>query len=167
MAHIGISAALALAGTAVSAIGTIAAGQARQQAANYEAAQYENRAKEERAAAQQQGFEIARQKRLALSRNQAVAAASGFSSTDASSLDLIGEIESYGTWQEQLAQYGGDARAEALKAQAQGSRMTGRAAATGSFIDAASTLIGGASTFFGKYGGGSSMGMQPAAYRYG
>ncbi len=166
MADMGLSAALLLAGTAVSAVGTIAAGQARQRQANFEAAQYEANAKEERAAGQQEGFEIARQKRLALSRNQAVASASGFSSTDASSLDLIGEIESYGSWQEQIANYGGRARANTLEAQAKGTRMSGKAAATAAFIDAGSTILGGASTFFQKYGGGKPF--QPAAsYRYG
>lgn len=148
----GFLAALTAIGTVVSAVGTIAAGQARMRAAEFEAKQLENQAEEERAAAQQQGFEIARQKRLAISRNVAVAAASGFSADDASTQDLLGEIEAYGTWQEQIANYGGESRAAGLRAQAKGARMTGRAGVTASYFDAASTIIGGATSMFEKYG---------------
>lgn len=167
MAGLGLAGGLALVGTFVSAVGTLAAGQSRKKQADYEAAQLENQAKEERAAAQQEGFEIARTKRLALSRNQAVSAASGLSATDSGSLDLMGDIEGYGTWQEQIAKYGGDSRAEGLKASAEGARRTGRAAVTASFIDAASTIAGGASSFFTKYGGGGASTNTARSYRYG
>lgn len=151
--HLPIAGILAGIGTVVSAVGTIAAGQAQQRAANFQAAQEEVQAKEERAAAQQQGFDIARQKRLALSRNQAVGAASGFGADDTSSLDIAGEIAAYGTWQEQVANYGGESRASSLNASAAATRESGRAAMTGAYIGAAGTLVGGfADTLYKKYG---------------
>jgi len=73
------------AGTGISAAGTIAAGRSRQSAlqqeglnaaaaAEFNAQQLDIKAKQERASAQQEGFQIRRNKRLALSRLQARAA---------------------------------------------------------------------------------------------
>lgn len=165
----GIGGFLSIAGTVVSAVGTIASGQAQRQAADFQAAQYEQQAKEERAAAQQQGFEIAHNKKLALSRNQAIAASSGLSATDAGSLDLMGDIARYGTWQEQIAQYGGDSRAAGYNAQAGATRASGKAAQTASFIDAASTIAGGFGSFYTKYGSitSGSGGGSNVSLRYG
>ena len=148
----GLSSIVSLVGTVVSAAGTIAAGQSSRQAAEYEAAQYDIKAKEERAAGQLEAMELARQKRLALSRNQATAAASGFAASDPSILDLAGRIGSYGALQESLAQYGGASRAEGLGAQAEGTRLSGRAREQGAYFDAASTILGGVSTMFRRYG---------------
>ncbi len=47
-------------------------------------------------------------KRLALSRIQAVSAAGGFMATDPTTLDLLGDTDEYGTYQQQLTQYGGE-----------------------------------------------------------
>ena len=129
MAALGTIALIAgLAGSAVSAVGTIASGQAAaeigqqqalisrqqgeaaQKAANFEAAQLEIQGKEEKALAQREMLQLRRQKRLTLSQLQGRAAASGFSATDPTSLALADEIERYGTYQEQLALYGGTAK---------------------------------------------------------
>lgn len=164
MAQIG--AVIGLVGTFVQAAGTIAAGKAQmkaarqqQEVAEYEAKQLDIRAKEERSAAQQEAMEIARQKRLALSALQNRAAASGFMATDPLTYDLMGEIEQYGTLQEQRAQYGGRSRAKGVEAQAEGRRMSGRAALAegraaliGSRYAAAGTILGGLSGFTRRFG---------------
>lgn len=163
----GLAAVAAIAsgvGTVLSAVGTIAAGKQQQKAANYEAAQLEVKGKEERAAAQRQGLEAAKNKRLALSRIQAVAAGSGFSATDANTLDLMGETDEYGTYQQQILQYGGESRARGYKAQAVATRMSGNAAYKGAMLSAAGTIIGGAATMYDKYG---RAGMPATAGRYG
>ena len=177
-----------VAGTAISAASTIAGANAaakqqkasgdaqllasQQSAVNaeYQAKQYDIRAKEERAAAQQEAFAIQRTKRLALSRNQAVAAASGFNADDASVLNINSEIERYGYMQSAMANYGGESRAAGDEAQAAGLRAEGQAAVKAgtiaqtsayasadatsslSLLSAASTIIGGATTMFQKYG---------------
>lgn len=141
-----------LAGTAVSAIGTIAAGRAQKQMADHQAAQLEVRAKEERATAQQDALEIARKQRLELSRIQARAAASGFGATDPTVLDLTGEAAEYGTFRQQIARYGGEARAEDLKASAEGERARGAAALQSAGFSAAGTILGGVSSMFRRYG---------------
>lgn len=170
----GLAAIAMVAGTAISAVGTIAAGnvaarqqvlagQAQKAANDFQAKQFEVRAKNERAAAQRSAQEIGRQKRLALSRNQAVAAAGGFSADDASTLDIQGQIEKFGAYQEAMAQYGGNAAADADLASAKASRAAGANALTigqesasatrmSSFLNAAGTIVGGASSMFQKYG---------------
>jgi len=158
MAHIGLMTALTLAGTAVSAVGTIAAGQERNRAAQYEAAQMDIKAGEERAAAQREALALQRQKRLALSALQARSAASGFSASDPSTLDLAGEIDAYGTYQAGITQYGGESRSNAMKASAAGRRAEGKAAATGAIWDAFGTALQGGATAYQKFGGGSVAG---------
>jgi len=178
---------LALAGTAVSAVGTIAAGQqaaaigaqeqqrlqaegqAANQAAKYQAAQLEVQAKNERASGQREAEQFRRQKRLALSKLTTNAAASGFSATDPTALALADEIEEYGTMQEQMAMYGGEARATGSRAQAEGARfsgasamrsgymqgqtayMTGEAKRDASYYNAGGTILGGIGNFGSSY----------------
>lgn len=181
-------------GAGVSAVGTIAAGreaeraglaeqqrliqegQARQTALEFEAAQLDIQAKNERALGQREAFQKKREKNLALSRLQTVAAGSGFTATDPTALALADEISKYGTLQEQTALYGGEAEAERLKLAAAGRRFSGqsaltsayaqgaaaaesgRAARRASMFSAAGTILGGISGMAGKYGGGSTGG---------
>ena len=140
-----------LAGTAVTAAGTIAAGKAQENAMRYEAQQLDMQAQEERAASQRDMLEHRREKKLALSRLQNLAAASGFSATDKTALDLTGDIAQYGTYKEQMALYGGASRSAGYRAQAEGRRMTGRAARVGSYFDAGGTILGGISTMADRY----------------
>jgi hypothetical protein len=162
-----ISAVLGVVGSLVSAAGTMAAGRAQQQAAEYEAQQLEIKGKEERAAAQREGQEHERKKDLTLSTLQARGATSGFSATDPTSLALADEITKYGTYQQQMAMYGGESRQVGLEAQAEGRRMEGRAAVKGAKFAALGTIIGGAGSAFktmagagggGGTGGGSAFG---------
>lgn len=159
-----LSAFAGIAGTALSAVGTIAAGRAQQKAANFEAAQMEAKGLEERAGAQREALAAARQKRLALSRIQANAAGSGFSATDANTLDLMGETDEYGTYQQGIIQYGGESRQNYYKAQAKATRASGQSAYKGAMLSAAGTIVGGAVTMFDKYG---RPGYGASAGRYG
>lgn len=145
-----ISAVASLAATGVTAMGTIAAGKAKQQAAEYEAAQLDVKAKEELAASQRDAEELRRKKDLTLSTLQANSAASGFSATDPTTLALADEISRYGTVQEQMAMYGGVSRSEGIEAQAAGRRMEGAAARRGATYEA----IGTGLAQLGRIGGG-------------
>lgn len=178
----------ALAGTAATAYGTLAAGKsaaeigmAEQQrasiegansrrAAEFEAGQLEAQGKAEQASSQREAFMLGRQKRVALSRLQAVGAGSGFTATDPTSLALADEIEEYGTLQEQMALYGGtsgrqssELSASARRASGQAAydssimagniaRMSGEAQRKSSYMSAGGTILGGISTFGEKYG---------------
>lgn len=146
-----ITAVAGIAGTLVSAVGTIAAGNAQQEAANYQSAQLKIKAKEERAAGQREQQQMVKQRRLALSKLTAESAGSGFSATDPSSLDLTGEIARYGTYREKMAQYGAESRYQGLKSQAIAARQSGQAAATGARFDALGTILGGVSNTMARY----------------
>lgn len=139
-------------GTIVSAIGTIAAGNAQRRAANFQAAQLEQQAGQELAASQREAYEYQRNKDLALSRQQAVAGASGLSATDPSVLFLAGETAGRGRYQEEMALYTGKARQQGFQNQAKATRLSGQAAAQGAMFDAAGTILGGFGSFFDKYG---------------
>ena len=130
-------------GAVVSAAGARAQGRAQRQAAERQAQMLEINAKNEKAAAQRQALQLKRNKELAISTAQARAGGSGFDPTDPTTLDITGEIERYGTLQEQSALFGGLSRAEGLTDEAASVRATGAAQEQASKIDAASTLLGG------------------------
>lgn len=175
MAEMAMIATIAsMAGTAVTAIGTIASGSAQadyyarqgaatKEAADFEAKQLDIKAKDEFAAGQRDMLQLRRQKNLALSQLQARGASSGFSATDPSNLALADEIEKYGSLQEMTALYGGESKAKDLRLSAAGRRFTGDTTAslysdysdsirTGSYLNAAGTILGGASTMATRFG---------------
>lgn len=140
------------AGAGVSAAGTIVSGHAQRAAANFEARQLDERAKEEQAASQIEAQQLGRRRNLALSALQTRAAASGFSATDPTTLQIGDEIAKYGTMQEQTALYGGSARRRHLEAEASGTRYTGEARRVASNYTAAATVLGGVSNLALRYG---------------
>ena len=143
---------LGLVGTGVSAYGTIAAGQQAKANANFEATQMTQQATEERAAAQRQAQDVTQKTNLLLSRQRAVAAASGFGASDPTVQNLEGDVIQKGAYQAGLVRYGGDARAQALNTQAAATRASGQATATGSLFSAFGTLASGVGdTLFRKY----------------
>jgi len=156
-----------VAGSAVTAAGTIAGGDAAEQSAKYEAAQLDIKAKEDQAQAQQDAKQLREQKERAQSALTARSAASGFSATDPTSLALLDELERYGTLQEQLAQYGGKSRRAGTEAQATGVRMTGKAQKRGSRYSAAGTILSGIGSGLSKYNPGTFGGSGGSSYRYG
>lgn len=149
----GVSAIFGLIGTIVSAAGTIAAGQAEKEQADYEAKQLDLKAQEEQAASQREAFEADKEKRLVVSRQQALAAASGLTASDPTVVDITSGTEAYGVYRSRMFRYGGEERATGLRAQAEGRRISGQAAAQGAMYSALGTVIGGFGSFFGKYGG--------------
>lgn len=152
MADFGLSAIIGLIGTAVSAAGTIAAGQAKKDAADFQAEQLERQAAEERAASQREAAQKKKETDLLLSRQRAVASASNLGALDETVLDLAGDVAQEGAFQQGMIRYGGEERAKGRIVQAAASRMEGRAAQTGSYFSAAGTLMGGLGSFASDYG---------------
>ena len=149
-----------LAGTVVSAVGTIASGQAQQQAAEFEAQQLDIRAKQEFAASQAEAQEIERNKQLVLSRQQAVAAGSGFGADDPTVTQIAAETAGYGDEMKAAALASGQMRRQSAEYAAAAARASGQSAATGSYFAAGGTILGGfANAFRQKYG----TGYQPAS----
>lgn len=138
-------------GTAVSAIGTIGAGIAKNKAAKFEAAQMDRQAKVERATASAAAAEEHRQKRIALSRAQLVGAASG----GGRAFDLEGDIEQEGQYRALTALFEGDERAAGRRMQASARRYEGKAAKRAGFISGFGSFARGASGMIGSSAGSS------------
>lgn len=165
MADFGVSTILGLVGTAVSAVGTIAAGSAQKSASEYQAAQLESQGKEEKAASQREADRVKKERDFILSRQQAVAASSNLGALDETVQDLAGDVVQQSAVNEGMIRYGGEERAKGRRAQAAASRMEGKAAQTGSMFSAGGTILGGLGSFASDYG--KKPGGATASYRYG
>jgi hypothetical protein len=134
-----------IASTAMTAAGTIAAGNQQRAAGRWQQQESERQSRAERAGAQREAEQIERRRDLASARLQTSAAASGFSATDPTALLINDEIQRYGTYQARMSQYGGEDRATGLEAQGAMARFSGDAAASGSRLRAVSTVLDGIS----------------------
>lgn len=135
---------MALAGTAMSAYGSIQQGKAQQEAANFEAAQMEQNAKAVTASGQQGALEQRRQTDIILSRAQAAAGASGFGSVDPDVLKIIGGITETGERNFQTELFNAGTQANQMKAQAGATRYEGEQTRRASQIQAGATVLSGA-----------------------
>lgn len=155
-----VSVGTSLVGRVVQGRAQNQAGIAQQQAANYEATQLEAAAGGELAASQREAFETERQRDILLSRQQAVAAASGAGASDPTVTDLMGDVYREGTYRADLVRYTGADRAVGLLKQAHATRLSGESARrggqmarTGTIIGGIGEAFGGASSFFMNYAG--------------
>lgn len=161
----GLAPILSIAGTLVSALGTIAAGSAaadagarQQQAMEFRAKQEEQQAQESRAVAQRQALEKRREGTLLLSKLQARAAASGGGAADPTILGIASDISGRSEYDALFDMYKGENRARGLEDSAVASRMSGAAALaegnarrSASLFSAAGTIIGGAGSAYRQY----------------
>ncbi len=135
----------AVAAAGVSAAGSIYAGTKNREAAYIAAQQEEEQGREEFAASQREAFERALEAKLTMSRQQAIAAASGGgASADAPSIvrlqEKTAERAQYG---EDSARYGGESRRRSSFRAAEARRRTGENNFVGSLFTAAGTMAGG------------------------
>ena len=171
--------ALFAASTLVGTVGQIqqgqaakAAGQAQAQSAQYQAALQEKSAKsieqqasEERASAQRASIEQRRQGKLASSRAQTVAAASGAGALDPTIVNIMGDLDTETEYRALTAMYEGEERARGLETEAglrragaagtryggEVARVSGNAAARRSYYGAAGTLLEGGGRLYDRY----------------
>jgi hypothetical protein len=139
----------ALAGTGMQAIGQLQAGAAQKAALNFEAKQREVRAAEERAASQRTAIDKRHEGELVMSRQKALAAASGAGVVNPNILDLYGETAERAEYNAASEIYGGESRARGQIDQAAAARMKGKAAMKGSIFEAAGTALSGVGKAFG------------------
>lgn len=135
--------ALMIAGPLLMMAGSISGGMAANKAAKFEAAQIERQAKAAQAEASREAMEEGRQRDLALSRAQAIGAASGAGRASR----IEGEIAAEGTYRALSAVWAGDERAAGLNTQAQARRIEGKNAKRASFFRAASAGASGLGNF--------------------
>lgn len=144
-----------LAASAVSAVGQVQQGNAAKASADFQAAQQEQQAGQQRAAAQRQAIEQRRQSRVLESRARAVAGASGAGVGDPTVVNELADIKNVGEFNALTALFQGEESATGLEMAAESARREGAASRQASRINAAGTLIGGAASFYDRYGGGS------------
>jgi hypothetical protein len=138
-----------LLGTGLSVIGSIQQGKAQQAALEFEAKQHEAKAKEERAAGQREMLEKRTETERLMSRQTALAAASGAGVETPTVLDIYEETASRGRYLENVAQYGGESRARGELDQAAAARAKGKAAAQGGILSGLATGLSGLGKAFG------------------
>jgi len=154
-------------GSGISAMGTIAggnaaaqAGQMQQAAANNQAAQLEENATQAFASGQRQALDDQEKTRLAISTARATAAGSGVNAGVGSPVSDVGALAKRGSYNAALDMFNGASAATGLRNQAAGVRYSGEAAAIGgqeqqqaSLLSAAGTIAGGAGSMLKSYGG--------------
>lgn len=140
----GIETALLIAGTAISAVGQLKAGADQEASLNAQASARERQANENRAVAQREAGMRKKNAEQVLSRQLAVAAASGGGAADKTVLDIMGDTEAEGDFQAKAALYEGETQGRNLDYQAGIDRMEARNARLSSFINAGSTVLSGA-----------------------
>lgn len=145
MAAIGVMGILSVIGTGLSVMSSIQQGKAQAAALEYEAKQAEMKGKEERAAAQREALEKEEQASFLLSRQQALAAASGAGLETPSVVDIYTKTAQRGEYQEAALLYGGESRQRGLQDQAKGLRAKASAVRSGSALDAIAGGISGLS----------------------
>lgn len=157
--------ALLVAGTAISAMGTLAQGNAAaqqgkiaQQGLEYQARQLEVNAGQERAASQRDAIEARRSSQLSASRAINL---SGAGASDPTITGIVGGIGAEGEYNALSALYEGEERARGLKTQADVARYEGRTKAwegkvakQQSRVKAIGQVLSASSSgMSGKYGG--------------
>jgi hypothetical protein len=147
--------AAGLIGAGMSALGARNAGISAEQEAEYRARQDKINAGQERASGQRASIEEIRQLRLAQSRGQAIAAASGAGALDPSVMDIMGDLETDGRYRAATAAYEGEDRARNKETSAMLSRYSGKQARSAGNTKAISTIMSGVSDLYSKYDGGS------------
>lgn len=138
-----------LAGSAVSAVGTIAAGNAAAADAEFQAKQLKAKGREEFAASQRAAEEKRKETGLALSRSQALSAASG-AGTGGSVLESEMDIAGRGELLALDELYRGESAKRGRFDQAKAVRRSGKAAQQGALFSAGGTILSGIGSAYGK-----------------
>lgn len=146
------SLAATAAGTAISAGGTIAGGQAANQSAKFTAAQLDANAAGATAAGQRTMLDTQEKTRLAQSSLTARAGASGVNAGVGSPAAVTGEIAKRGSYLAALDLFRGQDTATGIQNQAAGTRYSGNAAEIGANTSAAGTIAAGVGSMASQYG---------------
>ncbi len=141
----------AIGGTILSAVGSIASGNAQAAAQKTAAMQAEKAATERRAQASRDAAQKYKDAQLVLSNQQAAAAASGGGATDPTVLTLAGEVGGYGYQQRQGILANGENQARGYDDEAKARRAEAKSALRASRIGAFSSLLSGGVSAYKNY----------------
>lgn len=147
---------IALGMTALSAVGEMQQAEAAQDAADFTAAQQDQQAGQQRAIAQRKAIEQRRQTGVLESQALAAAGASGAGVSDPTVVNELADIKRVGEFNALTALFQGEESATGLEMAASSARRTGIASQQAGRLSAAGTAIGGATSFYDRYGGGGT-----------
>jgi hypothetical protein len=136
-----------VAGTGISALSGMSQAQYQQLVAKREAEALKQKANENAAAAQRVQITRERQTALALSRGQALAAASGGGATDPTVLNIQSDIAGQGEYNALTALYEGQSRARSDQYQADIDLFRAKRIQAGAPLAATGTILGGVANF--------------------
>lgn len=148
-----IPAALAVYGTVLSYRAAKEQAQREKLNADFESRQYEVESGQKQAASQRVAYDERRMADYAESKATAAAAASG-AGTGGTVTDIISRIAQEGAYRSSVALYEGSEDARHLKLRATGRTIVGDQRSDAYDTQAKISLLNGASSLFGKYGGG-------------
>lgn len=143
---------IGLLGSAVSAVGTIAAGNAQAAAAQYQAKQDRINASQEQAAAQRKAEGERIKTNRFISSQKATAGLSGGGTADPSTLNQIGEAQKEGSLREAAALYEGQEKKRMWLTEAQAAEMEAKNAKQAAMIGAGSSIVSGLGSWAKAYG---------------
>ncbi len=139
-----------VAGTVMSAGGSLMEGSAAKKSADFQAAQMDRNALSVEATSQRVAIEERRKAELVKSRARAVAAAGGGTTTDVGITDLLSKIDAEGEFNALSALFEGREKATGMRTQAAGARVSGKAAKKAGQMKALSTALTGGSMAAGR-----------------
>lgn len=116
----------------------------------------EAQAKQERAVAQLQAARMRREGKAQLSEQRSLMAASGFASDDPTSINLLHDTVGAQTLEELLVLAQGEDAARQQEYAARQTRLGGKNARSNANAGAITSLAGGMSSWYDRYGGGSA-----------
>ena len=140
--------------TILDMVNSIQQGRAAEDQGDFMKRVYNNIANEREAASQRQALQVNKQTEQKVSRARAVAAASGAGADDPTVQDIIVDLETEGEMAALSRLYEGGAQARDARTFARMADIEGENAERNAYADAAGTLLGGASTLYGRYGKG-------------
>jgi hypothetical protein len=150
-ANIGtIGTVMSVASAGLGAAGTLAAGAQAQEAAKLQAKEMQKKGEQEYAIAQRRAAESRKQKRSALGRTLAVAAASGGGTGDTVT-DIMTGIEQRGEYNALTDMFNGAVARNDLYTDAFNTKEQGKSVKRASRIEAGSSLLSAAGTIYGDY----------------
>jgi hypothetical protein len=140
---------LAVAGTAMTAIGQVRQGQAANAAAQYNAQVANNNAQVAEQQAQSQAMVQGRRAMMQNGGLLANMAANGIDVGEGSAVDILSESASNAEMDRQNIIYNGRVKAQSLRSQAQLDTFQGQTAQQNGFMSAAGTLLSGGAKAYG------------------
>lgn len=161
-----MGAIVGLMGSLVSAAGTVAAGKAQMEQAKAQAEMQRREAVEEQARYQRGSMQATKERDLVLSKQQANAAASGFSAQDPSASASWQNIYNEGTYNASMYSYTGQRNKAYGIYQGKLTEWAGERAYEASKLAAMGTVLGGLGGMFGSFGGGGFSASSSAAPTY-